>query len=89
VWQSVPATRKLDPRWDGTWIITPVKGPLVMEISNGTISKVVHVNRLRHRLQLSPSDTSVLIRTWNPPEVEHCIGNSPEPIPRQEPDGHT
>ena len=60
-----------------------------MEISNGTTSKVVHVNRLRHRLQPSHSDTSVLpndeIRTWNLPEVEHYIDNSPEPIPRRYP----
>jgi len=56
-----------------------------MGIANGTTSKVVHVNRLRHRLQPSPSDTSVLpndeIRTWNPPEVD----NNPEPIPRRYP----
>ena len=89
VWLSVPTARKLDPRWDGKWTITAVKRPLVMEISNGTTSKVVHVNRLRHRLQPSPSDTTVLhndqTRTWRPPEVDHYIDNSPEPISRRYP----
>ena len=29
VWLSIPTARKLDPRWDGKWTITAVKGPLV------------------------------------------------------------
>ena len=89
VWLSVPTARKLDPCWDVKWTITAVKGPLVMEISNGTTSKVVHVNRLCHRLQPSPSDTTVLhndhTRIWSPPEVDHYIDNSPEPISRRYP----
>ena len=50
VWLSIPTAKKLDPQWDGRWTITAVKEPLNMEISNGTISKVVHVNTLCHHV---------------------------------------
>ena len=50
VWLSIPTAKKLDPHWDGRWTITAVKGPLHIEIPDGTISKVVHVNRLRCNL---------------------------------------
>jgi len=84
VWLSIPTARKLDPRWDGKWTITAVKGLLVMKISNGTTSKVVHVNRLHHILQPSPSNTTVLNidkpSIWNPPQVEHFIDKSPPEV---------
>ena len=50
VWSSIPMAKKLDPKWDGRWTITAaaVKGPLNMQISDGTVPKVVHVNRLCH-----------------------------------------
>ena len=47
VWLFIPTAKKLDPRWDGRWTITALKGLLNMEISDGTVSKVVHVNWLR------------------------------------------
>ena len=56
VWLSIPTAKKLDPQWDGGWTITKVKGPLNMEVSDGNISKVVHVNRLRHRIQPASTD---------------------------------
>ena len=46
VWLSISIDKKLDPQWDGRWTITALKGPLNMEISDGTISKVIHVNWL-------------------------------------------
>ena len=50
VWLSIPTAKKLDPQWDGRWTITALKGPLNMETSDGIVSKVVHVNWLRHRI---------------------------------------
>ena len=56
VWLSIPTAKKLDPQWDGRWTITALKGPLNMEISDGTVSKVVHVNWLCHQIQLTSTD---------------------------------
>ena len=70
-----PAAKKLDPQWDDRWTITAVKGPLNMEISNGTVSKVIHVNRLRHRIQPSSTDDTpqqeLSSDTWSFPQVDH------------------
>ena len=46
VWLSIPTAGKLDPRWEGRWVVKSVKSPLNMEITDGTRTKVVHVNRL-------------------------------------------
>ena len=48
VWLSILTAKKVDPKWDGRWTIIVVKGPLNMQISSRTVSKVVHVNRLCH-----------------------------------------
>ena len=75
VWLSIPTAKKLDPQWDGRWTITAVKGPLNMEISDGTVSKVVHVNRLRYRIQPTPTDDSPQQQpsstNWSPPQINH------------------
>ena len=46
VWLSVPTAGKLDPRWEGNWMVKRVKSPVTMEISDGKHTKVVHKNRL-------------------------------------------
>ena len=51
VWLSVPTAGKLDPRWEGNWMISAVKSPVTIEITDGKRKKVVHVNRLHHRVQ--------------------------------------
>ena len=51
VWLSVPTAGKLDPRWDGCWKVKSIKSPINMEITDGMRNRVVHVNRLRHRVQ--------------------------------------
>ena len=76
VWLSVPTAGKLEPRWEGDWIIKSVKGPTSMEITKGKNTKVVHTNRLQHRNVPSPSDridpsTVVTHQQWNPPTVDH------------------
>ena len=49
VWLSVQMARKLQPHWEAKWTVSKVKGPCNVELSNGLQSKVVHVNRARHR----------------------------------------
>ena len=77
VWLSNPTAGKLSPRWEGGWKVQEIKSPVTMKITNGHHSKVVHVNRLRHRIQFQPDEgedrqCSEGI-SWNPPEIEHSI----------------
>ena len=51
VWLSIPNASKLAPHWEGQWKVVEVKNDVNVKISNGNQSKVVHVNRLRHRFQ--------------------------------------
>ena len=84
VWLSIPTAKKLHPKWDGRWTITAVKGPLNMPISDGTVSKVVHVNRLRHRIQLTATDDPLQQKPfstdWTPPQIDHFIEFYLDPI---------
>ena len=65
VWLSIPTAGKLDPQWEGQWEIQSVKGPATYKISDGTRTRVVHVNRLQHRYQ--PQNTTA-------PPVQSCPG---------------
>ena len=49
--ERLPTARKLQPHWDGKWIISKVKGPCNLELTDGHQSKVVHVNHVQHRIQ--------------------------------------
>ena len=80
VWLSIPTAGKLDPRWEGGWIVQSIKSPVNVQISNGNRSKIVHTNRLQHRTQPNLVDTqnSEVIDTtctnaqpWHPPEIDH------------------
>ena len=74
VWLSVPTAGKLDPRWEGKWIVKSVKSVVNVEISDGNRTRIVHVNRLRHRLQPCLSevkDKAHMPCTWNPSQIEH------------------
>ena len=53
----------------------------MMKIVNGQHYKVVHVNRLRHRVQLQPEEGNVSSKTmpWSPPEIEHSIISTDTP----------
>ena len=50
VWLSVPTANKLEPRWEGGWKVTLVKSPVTVEINDGKRTRVVHTNRLQHRI---------------------------------------
>ena len=86
VWLSVPTAGKLDPRWEGEWIVDSIKSPITVEIANGRTSKVVHVNRLQHRFtpsttasQIKPPQTNTAPPQWTPPTVDHIF--LPDDIP--------
>ena len=81
VWLSIPTAGKLDPRWEGEWVIKSVKGPVTIEICDGKHTKVVHSNRLQHRYVPGQRNTTKLNNTtneidhreWTSPSVEHVI----------------
>ena len=85
VWLSIPTAGKLDPRWEGNWTIKSIKSPVTMEISDGNRTRVVHVNRLQHCLQLRPVTTRN--SETDPPkpdcQVDHFF------LPTQPPHCHT
>ena len=79
VWLSIPTAGKLDPRWEGEWVVKSVKSPVTMEIYDGKRSKVVHINRLQHRCVPGQWDVAVSDECdshcldWSPPSVDHVI----------------
>lgn len=88
VWLSVPTAGKLDPRWEGQWMIKSIKSPVNIEITDGQRTKVVHVNRLQYRAQPNPQqslDTASTSRNWNPPQVDHFYIPPPITPPRRYP----
>ena len=76
----------LSPRWEGDWTIQEVKSAVTMKITNGHHSKVVHINRLRHRIQKQPEEIEEPQgkgkAPWAPPKIEHLI------IPSDPPERH-
>ena len=79
VWLSIPTAGKLQSRCEGMWIVKAIKSEVNLEISDGVRTKVVHVNRIRHRLQpqpgddASPADDSKGHNSWVPPQIDHFI----------------
>ena len=89
VWLSIPTAGKLDPRWEGEWVIKLVKCPVTVEICDGKCTKVVHTNRLQHSYVSGQHDATVLedIKSYNknclewvPPSIDHVILPSTEQI---------
>ena len=85
-----PTVGKLDPRWEGEWVIKSVKSPVTMEIYDGKRTKVVHTNRLQHRYVPGQHDAAVPGNTeggndcleWAPPSVDHVTLS---PVPHRYP----
>ncbi|KAL5506793.1 hypothetical protein EMCRGX_G008533 [Ephydatia muelleri] len=75
VWLSIPTAGKLDPRWEGGWKVKACKSPVNMEVNDGTRNRVVHVKRLRHRIQMAEGEevgsTDRTLGEWVPPQTEH------------------
>jgi len=75
VWLSQPTAGKLDSRWDGSWTVQSIHSPVTLQITNGKMVKVVHINRLRHRIQPtcleSTSSSTSTDHSWTPPQITH------------------
>ena len=75
VWLSIPTAGKLDPKWEGEWIIQSVVSPTTYTIHDGLRTKTVHIDRLRQRIQATtstvPAPLSLPQDNWAPPLVEH------------------
>ena len=83
VWLSIPTAGKLEPKWEGEWVIQSVQSPVTYTINDGKRTKTVHINRLRPRLQRS----TLLVdqsphHTWEPPSVEHITYDESNHQPR-------
>ena len=80
VWLLVPRQGKLHSKWQGGWKVKALRGTVNIEISNEKgHRKVVHINRVQHRIQ-PPDNSSIVNRpttnereTWSPPQTEHII----------------
>ena len=87
VWLSIPTARKLDPKWEGEWVIQSIKSPVTVEVCSGRWTKVVHVNRLRRRYvpgsqdaAISDVETNQETPKWPPPSVDHVMLPPVEPL---------
>ena len=95
VWLSIPTAGKLDPRWEGRWIVKNIKSPVNVEIADGERSKVVHVNRLHLRVQPHTSRGNETADphtpqdnprgNWTPPSVDHLLVEPPPQMPAPTP----
>ena len=58
-----------------------MKSPTTVEISDGNRHKVVHINRLQHRLQPMEArhNSHDTLQPWYPPQIEHFIEPAYEP----------
>ncbi|KAL5491303.1 hypothetical protein EMCRGX_G016566 [Ephydatia muelleri] len=69
VWLSVPKSSKLESKWEGKWLIKSVKNEINMEITDGTRTRIVRINRLQHRNQRQynevPPKDHPTIDVWN------------------------
>ena len=84
VWLNIPTAGKLDPKWQGGWMVKAIPGPTTYVITDGKTDRAVHIIRLRKRIQPAPTpntgsavDTPCEV-TWNPPMTEHEIVESEE-----------
>ena len=85
VWLSVPKSSKLESKWEGKWLIKSVKNEINMEITDGSRTRIVRINRLQHRNQrqyneVPPKDYPT-IDVWNAPQIDHIITSD---LPRED-----
>ena len=79
VWLSIPTRCGLNDKATGKCWRSKVQQ--MSKITNGQITKVVHVNRLRHRKQRQhksiPVTTTPSLNIWFQPQVDHHIISTP------------
>ena len=81
IWLSIPTAGKLQPKWEGGWKVAKVISPINLKIHDGKRTRVVHINRVRHRFQ--PALEEVQNQTsppWTPPLIEHSIVPCDDPV---------
>ena len=87
IWLSIPTAGKLDPRWEGEWIIQSIVSPTTYTIHNGSRTRTVHIDWLTRRLQdgtsTIPSPLPLPQEDWARPSVEHhfVTDNHESPAP--------
>ena len=61
-----------------------------MQIHDGKRTRVVHINRLRHRFQPALEEEGIQNETspWTPPQIEHIL-SPPPPSTRRYPSSQT
>ena len=75
---DLPTAGKLDPKWEGGWIVKAIQGPITYMITDGRRDRTVHIDRLRKQIQPAPtlnesSDDTPHEVVWNPPKIEHEV----------------
>lgn len=78
VWLDLPTADKLDPKWEGGWIVKAVQGQTTYVIKDGRKDRTVHINRLCKWIQPAythseSSDDTSHEAVWNPPMIEHEV----------------
>ena len=82
--QSIPTARKLEPRWEGKWVVHSIPGPTSYTITDGKRLRTVRVNHLQQRIQRDADDPQSDVvadhTTWQPPTVEHQVITEEETV---------
>ena len=84
VWLLIPTAGKLDPRWEGGWTVESVQSPNTYIISDGSRIKIVHINRLRPRVQavdVSIPNQQSHTTNWESLQIEHDVIDSESHYP--------
>ena len=55
VWLDLPTAGKLDPKWEGGWLVKAIPGPVTYMITDGKRNRTVHINRHYKWIQAAPT----------------------------------
>ena len=73
VWLQNPAAGKLDPKWEGGWVVKKVHSPVTLKIEHrkSLRSRVVHINRIRRCILREKESTLSREVEWETASIEH------------------
>ncbi|KAL5457235.1 hypothetical protein EMCRGX_G034481 [Ephydatia muelleri] len=76
--------RKLDPKWEGGWVVKKVHSPVTLQIEHrkSLRSRVVHINRIRRCILREKESTLSREVEWEPASIEYFsvpADSTPEP----------
>eukprot|EP00731_Ephydatia_muelleri_P038690 Em0863g2a len=77
-------TGKLDPKWEGGWVVKKVHSPVTLQIEHrkSLRSRVVHINRIRRCILREKESTLSREVEWEPASIEYFsvpADSTPEP----------